>query len=197
MYNSEVYTMYGCQYYGKYQTWDSLLMTCRLFTQKKQKQNYCVQPISHEWIMECCQKNELLDMDNYILPSGWSFTEEGYITWKVTRSKTSRKAVKAFRNVSVMIASLQPDFSTFWQRVCQLSGCETSVIKSLNDIKETPKAFLLTDDDDCAEEMKSKAEHCRIPAVSTVWVVQSLIVGYPCDPESNPKMKLAYDDEDY
>lgn len=96
-----------------------------------------------------------------------------------------------------MTATLQGDFSTFWQRVCKLAACDTSVIESLNDIKATPKAFLLTDDDDCAEEMKSKAERCKIPVVSTVWVVQSLIVGYPCDPESNPKLKMAYDDEDY
>lgn len=94
------------------------------------------------------------------------------------------------------MASLQEDFSTFWQRVCKLSGSDTSVVESLDDIEETTKGFILTDED-CSEEIKSKAEHYKIPVVSTVWVVQSLIVGCPIDPESNPKLKMAYVDEDF
>lgn len=70
------------------------------------------------------------------------------------------------------------------------------MVESLNDIKETTKGYLLTGEDYPAE-VKSKAEHYKIPVVSTVWVVQSLIVGYPCDPKSNSKLTMAYDEEDF
>lgn len=155
-----------------------------------------MQPISHEWIMECCTKNQLLNCDEFILPSGWSLMDERYTDWKVSRAKRSRKSVKALKKVTVLMASLQEEFSTFWKRVCKLAGSETVMVTSLDDIEETTEGFLLIDDD-FSDEIKSKAEHYKIPVVSTVWVVQSLIVGYPCDPESNSKLKMAYVDEDF
>lgn len=155
-----------------------------------------VQPVSHEWIIECCTSNQLLNCDSFVLPSGWSLIEDRYIDWKVTRSKKSRRSVKALKNVAVLMASLHEDFSAFWQRVCKLAGAEISVLESLDDITETTEGYILTDED-YPDEMKLKAEHYKIPVVSTVWVVQSLIVGYPCEPDSNPKLKMAYEDEDF
>lgn len=155
-----------------------------------------MQPVSHEWIIDSCTQNKLLSCDDYILPSGWSLLDERYTEWKVTTAKKSRNSVKALKNVTVLMASLHDDFSTFWQRVCKSAGSEVFIVESLNDIKETTKGIMLTDED-FSEEIKSKAEHFKIPVVSTVWVVQSLIVGYASDPNSNPKLMMAFEDEDF
>lgn len=122
--------------------------------------------------------------------------DEQYKEWKVSRAKKSRKSVKALKNAVVLMASLNEEFSNFWQRVCKLAGSDIGIVKSLNDITKTTKGFMLTDDD-FTEEIKMKAEHFNVPVVSTVWVVQSLIVGYPCDPESNIKFKIEFEDDDY
>lgn len=122
--------------------------------------------------------------------------DEQYKEWKVSRSKKSRKSVKALRNTTVLMASLNEEFSNFWQRVCKLAGCEIGIVKSLNDITDTTEGVMLTDEE-FTEEIKMKAEHFHIPVVSTVWVVQSLIVGCPCDPEANIKFKFEFDDDDF
>ncbi len=155
-----------------------------------------MQPVSHEWIIDCCTKNQLLNCEEFILPAGWSLLHERYIDWKVTRSKKSRKSTKALKNVGVLMASQHDDFSAFWQRVCKLAGSDTSVVDSLDDIDEKTHGFMLTDED-FSDEIKSKAEHYNIPVVSSVWIVQSLIAGCHIDPESHPKLKMTYEDEDY
>lgn len=94
------------------------------------------------------------------------------------------------------MASLHEEFSNFWRRVCELAGSTIKVVKSIGDIQRTTKGVMLTDED-FTEEIKLKAEYFNIPVVSTVWVVQSLIVGYPCDPESNIKLKQVYEDDDF
>ncbi|KAG4065736.1 hypothetical protein HA402_012414 [Bradysia odoriphaga] len=157
-----------------------------------------ITPVSHDWIIECCRQNQLLKYDEFVLPSGWSLVNEKYVKWRVQRSKesSSRASTKALRNKVILIASQHKDYSTFWQRVCTLSGSKIHVIESLDDINDKTKGIMLADDD-FPEEIKAKAEHYRIPVVSTVWVVQSLIMGCAIEPDSNPKLRLPDDDEEY
>lgn len=77
-----------------------------------------------------------------------------------------------------------------------MSGATLRVIKSASDITQTQSGFMLTDDEFPAE-IKEKAEHFGIPVVSTVWVVQSLILGKTCKPDAHKKLTQMYQDDDY
>lgn len=197
MYDSEICSVYGCQYYGKYQNGCGWVEWVPQFHVLKRNSSI-MQPVSHQWIIDCCKQNEPLKCEKFVFPSGWSLIDEHNVEWKVSRSKNSksRASTKALRKKVVLIASQHNDYSAFWQRVCELAGGEAIVIRSLGDITDKTKGVLLTDEDS-TEEVKAKAEHFRIPVVSTVWVVQSLIMGYAVDPDSNPKLKMPHDDEDY
>lgn len=141
--------------------------------------------------------DKVLDFKGYILPSGWSIIDEEYKDFRVNRArKKSRKSAQALKRSTVLMASHHQEFSDFWQRVCRLAGAEIQLIKSLADITKTTKGVMLTDED-FTQEIKLKAEHFDIPVVSTVWVVQSLIMGEACDPEANIKLKQVYEDDDY
>lgn len=50
-------------------------------------------------------------------------------------------------------------------------------------------------DDEFPQEYRAMATDYNIPVVSTVWVVQSLIVGQVCDPGQHEQMTQLYDDE--
>ncbi|KAJ6635591.1 TP53-binding protein 1 [Pseudolycoriella hygida] len=152
-----------------------------------------IMPVSHEWIIDCCTKNQLLSCDDYILPSGWSMVDELFIKWKVSRSKTSRKSSKPLRSKKIMIDSSQGDFGIFWKRVCTLNGAK---VIQLERVKRTSSSTVIIDEE-FDEEIKWMAEKYKMPLVSSVWIVQSLIVGYPFDSDASPKLKLPFDDEDF
>lgn len=121
-----------------------------------------------------------------------------YIEWKIIIGlKPNRKSTKALKHVKILLASQQQEFLTFWQRVCKLSNSILSIVDSLDDITEETRGQIMLTDDDCRGYFREKAEHFDISIVSTVWVVQSLILGEACDPDSHPKLKLPYEDEDY
>lgn len=64
----------------------------------------------------------------------------------------------------------------------------------MTDLTATTKGFILLDDEFPAE-YQSRAERFRIPIVSTVWVLQSLILGKVCDPTAHPKLTQLYEDD--
>lgn len=50
-------------------------------------------------------------------------------------------------------------------------------------------------DDEFPSEYRAMAIDYNIPVVSTVWVVQSLIIGQVCDPSQHELLTQLYDDE--
>lgn len=156
----------------------------------------CFQAVSHEWIIESCQKGILSPFKSFILPSGWSILEEKYIKWAVGRTSDFRLNAKPLSGQVVLMASQNHDFSEFWSRVCKQAGATIRFIKTQTDITETQSGFMLSDDE-FPQDIKSKADHYGIPIVSSVWVVQSLIVGKPLEPNSHEKLKQIYVDDDY
>ena len=77
-----------------------------------------------------------------------------------------------------------------------MAGATVRLIKSESDITQNLTGYMLTDQD-FPEEIKLKATHVKLPVVSTVWVVQSLIVGKICPPDSHEKLTQIYQDDDY
>uniref|UniRef100_A0A182Q1M5 BRCT domain-containing protein n=1 Tax=Anopheles farauti TaxID=69004 RepID=A0A182Q1M5_9DIPT len=152
--------------------------------------------VSHEWIIQCCQVLTLVDVKPYVLPAGWSFVEGRFIEWGCGRAKNKRTTATPFASVSVNVASLCKDFNNFWSRVCKLAGATVRLIKTEYDVTENLTGYLLTDQE-FPEEIKIKAARNGLLVVSTVWVVQCLISGQVCHPNSNEKLTQIYQEDDY
>uniref|UniRef100_A0A2K6VAQ9 Uncharacterized protein n=1 Tax=Anopheles darlingi TaxID=43151 RepID=A0A2K6VAQ9_ANODA len=155
-----------------------------------------LQAISHEWIIECCQSLVLVDPKPYTLPSGWSFLEQRYMDWRGDSVKNKRSTASPFASVAINLASLNKDFNDFWSRVCKLAGATVRLIKTEADITENLTGYLLTDQE-FPEEIKIKASRNGLLVVSTVWVVQCLINGAVCHPDSHEKLTQIYQEDDY
>lgn len=158
--------------------------------------NYNFQALSHEWIIESCQKGVLAETKSFALPSGWSIIEESYIKWSVGRSADQRSTSTPLSSQIILMASFNKDFIDFWSRVCKLAGATIRIIKSITDVNQGLNGTMLTDED-FPQEIKLKAEHFNIPIVSNVWVVQSLILGKPCKPDAHEKFQRNYQDDDF
>lgn len=154
------------------------------------------QAISHEWIVECCESKAIIDTKQFLLPAGWSIIEEQYKRWSVGRADDQRNSITPLTTTNVIIASHQSEFIEFWTRVCKLAGATIRVAKASDDITESTKGYILIDDEEFLDDVRLKAEHFQIPIVSTVWVVQTLILGKVCCPDSHAKLKQMYLDDD-
>lgn len=150
------------------------------------------QAVSHEYIIESCQQRKLADIRRFMLPTGWSLIDQRHVLWPTTGQ---RKA--PLSNATVFVASYNTDFMEFWSRVCRLAGAVVRTVKGSEDVSQSLRgAFMLTDPEFC-EDTKEKAIHFRIPIVSTVWVVESMVLGKLCTPDANDKLRQSYQDEDY
>lgn len=92
------------------------------------------------------------------------------------------------------MTSQQNDFVQFWSRVCKFAGAKIRIVKSVNDLTATTQGYILMDDE-FPHEYQAEAEKYKIPVVSTVWVVQSLVLGKVCDPTAHHKLTQLYEDD--
>lgn len=153
--------------------------------------------MSHEWLIKCCETNSLVKKDEYTLPSGWSIIDTSYRLWSTGAGKhkqLKRKSNTPFNKTIIIITSQQDDFAMFWSRVCQAAGAKIRTIKSKTDFTSTLHGYILMDDE-FPSEYRAMAIDYNIPVVSTVWVVQSLIIGQVCDPSQHELLTQLYDDE--
>lgn len=135
-----------------------------------------------------------MSKDKYLLPSGWSILDERYKRWSIGRHFDNRKSVAPFNKITIILTSQQSDFVHFWSRVCRLAGAKIRIVKSVNDLTSTTQGYILMDDE-FPHEYQTEAEKYQIPIVSTVWVVQSLVMGKICDPAAHPKLTQLYEDD--
>ncbi|XP_065087005.1 TP53-binding protein 1-like isoform X2 [Ochlerotatus camptorhynchus] len=152
--------------------------------------------VSHEWIIQCCQTLTFVEFKSFALPAGWSLLDERYIRWSCGRAADQRSTVNPFAGHCVNIASMDKDFTEFWGRVCKLAGGTVRLIKSETDLTENLSGYMLTDQE-FPEDVKLRATRYGLLIVSTVWVVQSLVVGRICQPDSHEKLTQIYQDDDY
>lgn len=120
--------------------------------------------------------------------------DNSYRLWTIGRRENQRKTNNPFNKITIIITSQQKDFADFWSRVCRNAGAKICTVKSKNDFTATLQGYILIDDE-FPQEYRSIAEHFHIPIVSTVWVVQSLIVGHVCDPSTHELLTQLYDDD--
>lgn len=147
--------------------------------------------MSHEWVIKCCETQTLAKKDGYALPSGWSVTDNRYRHKSLKRKKNS-----PFNKITIIITSQQSDFAEFWSRVCRAAGAKIRTIKSTADFTATMQGYILMDDE-FPLEFRNRANDYKLPLVSTVWLVQCLIVGQVCDPGEHELFTKLFDDENW
>lgn len=148
-----------------------------------------MQVISNEWVVDCCRENRLLDMKGYALPSGWSILEDRYIPYWPGRGTEpqQRGSASPLINRTILISSENDDFIKFWSRVCKFAGAKTKPIKSVMDISANKRSLLLTDSEILAANIE-KAKAVNVPIVSTVWVIECLVLGKLCAPDAHENL---------
>ncbi|XP_055909449.1 TP53-binding protein 1-like [Eupeodes corollae] len=154
-----------------------------------------IQAISHDWVVDSCRHNKLADLNKYQLPAGWSILAEKFVQWKIGKNNPIRLSGQPFTKTFVLIAGEHSDFVELWGRVCKAAGAKLRIIKSLDDITPTTSGYMVAESD-FSHSIKAKAQYYGIPVVSTVWVVQSLIMGAICPPNSHSKLSQLFEDEE-
>lgn len=155
-----------------------------------------MQAISHHYIIECCRRQTLVDVRRFLLPAGWSLLGQQFVRWSLGQAIDQRRSASPFQGRNILIGSDNPDYVTFWTRVCRLAQATVRTVHQGQDIGVQTRGFLLTDED-FSVEIKSKAEHFRIPVVSTVWIVECLVAGALCAPDASEKFHKAYLDDNF
>lgn len=119
-----------------------------------------------------------------------------FVRWTPGKAADQRRSAAPFRGATVLIGSDSPDYVQFWTRVCRLAQANVRVVQLAQDIDAKTRGFLLTDED-FSVAIKSKAEHFRVPVVSTVWIVECLVAGDLCATDASERFHRAYQDEDF
>ncbi|XP_023941984.1 TP53-binding protein 1 [Bicyclus anynana] len=146
-----------------------------------------IRAVSHAWVIMSCINCRLMDVDAYILPSGYSILKKKYMNWVQSSGKRNTTFLK---DKVILLCGDQDMFVKFWECVCTFAGATTRVVNE-EDINTTGASVLVTDWD-CPHEIQNKANQDSIPLVSTTWVVQCLIEARFIAPTSHDKFSFMY-----
>ncbi|XP_073960392.1 uncharacterized protein isoform X3 [Choristoneura fumiferana] len=146
-----------------------------------------IRAVSHQWVIQCCTTNSLLDLDTLALPAGWSITKQVFVNWVPA---TGKRNTQFFKDKVILLCGDQDTFVKFWERVCTLAGATTRVVNE-EDLNMSGALALVTEWD-CPHEVQNKANQDNIPLVSTTWVVQCLIEAKVIAPTSHDKFSFMY-----
>lgn len=152
--------------------------------------------MSHDWVVECCRRNRVIEKGTFVLPSGWSIIDNRFKHPSIGRGIDQRKSATPLAKRTIILTSQQDDFVEFWSRVAKFMGSKIRIVKSVKDLTASTQGFILMDDE-FPIEYQAQAERFHIPVVSTVWLVQTLIHGKICDPSAHPKLTQLYDDDSF
>ncbi|XP_046400314.1 uncharacterized protein LOC124166703 isoform X2 [Ischnura elegans] len=129
--------------------------------------------VSHEWIVNCCVKNEQLPWEDNLLSIGWSIEKRRYI-------ESHERTKQSLKDVEVILASDSGNrFLEFWRRVLVMAGAHVRKIssKTMSSQEDISYAAVVVTDETCPERILNCANETAIPVVSTEWVKQTLIHG--------------------
>ncbi|XP_046624806.1 uncharacterized protein LOC124307320 [Neodiprion virginianus] len=139
---------------------------------------------SHNWVIQCCRDKKTLKLTPYELPAGWSEEKRKYIESYDRLIKQPFNgmiiALPVLDNRNVINRTIQ-----FWRSICENAG---AVVQIIND-PETDLSHVtaVLTDNRCPSWLVEKADSLQIPLVSTVWIVQCIIVGQSLQYDSHPK----------
>ncbi|XP_043486768.1 serine-rich adhesin for platelets-like [Polistes fuscatus] len=143
---------------------------------------------NHNWIIQCCQKNTLVNPSEFILPAGWSLEKESYI------ENFQRPNTKPLNQVIVIIPIIETDkkYTSFWRQICENAGAVVLLVDGSESMEGFAEGTVVVTNHRCPSWAVTKADKCQLPLLSTTWVTQCLIEGKICAYNSHPRYKYNY-----
>ncbi|XP_028169349.1 TP53-binding protein 1-like [Ostrinia furnacalis] len=151
-----------------------------------------IRAVTHGWVIESCIKNQLVDVEAYLLPAGWSLQKQQHIDWAPSSGKRNTSFFKD--KLIVLCSDNDSTFLKFWDRVCTLAGANTRVVNE--DDLNMAGALALVTEWDCPHEVQNKANQDNIPLVSTHWVIQCLVEAKVLDPNGHANFSFAFTEQE-
>lgn len=144
---------------------------------------------NHNWIIQCCLEDKLINPAGWSLPVGWSLEKQSYI------EVFQRPNKKPLSQVIVIIPVMESEkkFTSFWRQICENAGA----VVLLPDSSESMDAYgyegaVVVTKRKCPSWAIAKATKLQLPLLSTTWVVQCLIEGRICPYDSQIRYKYNY-----
>ncbi|KZS19883.1 Uncharacterized protein APZ42_013658 [Daphnia magna] len=162
-----------------------------------------IRAVSHDWVYQCCQKNERFNYERYLHPPGIDL-HGNIVEWSPTTGR-------CFVGMRVLLHG-PPEFNDLWvpilvqaeciivsrlpARACRPDSEEANVDIGAADSEkalcdDVPFDYVVTTKD-CPTKIVDQARRMKIPLVSSMWVIQSLIQGKILDPSSSHEFNFNY-----
>lgn len=143
---------------------------------------------NHNWIIQCCQENKLINPAGWSLPVGWSLDKQSYI------EVFQRSSTKPLTQVIIIIPIIESDkkFTSFWRQICENAGAVVLLADSSESMEGFAEGAVVVTNRRCPSWIVAKASELQLPLLSTTWVVQCLIEGRICPYDSQMRYKYNY-----
>ncbi|XP_027195462.2 uncharacterized protein LOC113790047 [Dermatophagoides pteronyssinus] len=146
--------------------------------------------VSHQWIIECCRQNRILDRESYILPAGYSIITNALSSDKSTFKRSS----VLFKGAKFYFGSDQPDkLKQLWSPV--LLAAQATIVPNDPNIHNTlqrGQIDIVIGDASCPNGLIQKAKQLKIPIVASEYIVQCLINGRKLSYDASPSFSYLH-----
>nr|XP_046912405.1 dual specificity protein kinase splB-like isoform X2 [Dermatophagoides farinae] len=140
--------------------------------------------VSHQWIIECCRQNRILDRESYILPAGYSIITNALSSDKSTFKRSS----VLFKGTKFYFGSETPEkLQQLWSPV--LLAAQTTIVPNDPNIHKSlqrGQIEIVIGDASCPAALVSKIKQLKIPIVASEYIVQCLINGRKLPYDASP-----------
>ena len=134
--------------------------------------------VAHNWVINSCKEEKLLDHKDYILPAGISLERKKLMEWRSRRDVLI--GVKAF------VVSKDSKFCECWSEILRLA--RGTVLPKL----QYSGLDVIVTDSSCSQATVRQAETHGVALVSTEWVIQSLINGKQMKYNGHPRYQYDF-----
>ncbi|XP_035228136.1 TP53-binding protein 1-like [Stegodyphus dumicola] len=141
--------------------------------------------IKHHWVQNCIFKGEIMPVQSYYLPAGYSLVTQKIVEWH------GKKDVLKGLKIALVSAPESP-FVYTWAPVLLASKADFVQKWSLpSSAKPGCSVYVdvLITNGQCPPEILQSAKRRKIPIVSSEWIIQSLISGKCLPFDAHPKFK--------
>ena len=134
--------------------------------------------VAHDWVINSCKQDKLLDQKAYILPAGISLEKKKVMEWKCRRD--------VFIGVKAFVVSKDSKFCECWSEMLRLAKCTVLPKLQYSDLD------MIVTDSSCSQATVRQAETHGVALVSTEWVIQSLINGKTMKYKGHPRYQYDF-----
>ncbi|OTF74926.1 hypothetical protein BLA29_001162 [Euroglyphus maynei] len=140
-------------------------------------------PPPHQWIIECCRQNKILDRESYILPAGYSIITNALSSDKSTFKRSSI----LFKGAKFYFGSQTPDkLQQLWSPVFTIHSFQVFQAFFSQTQITGGQIDIIIGDASCPTNLVHKAKQLKIPIVASEYIVQCLINGRKLSYDASP-----------